>query len=69
VTAHERIPPDRNLALELVRVTEAAAMGASRWAGRGAQIAADPAAVDARRRMLATVSMDGVVVLGEGEKA
>jgi fructose-1,6-bisphosphatase II len=68
VTAHERIPPDRNLALELVRVTEAAAMGASRWVGRGDKIAADQAAVDAMRLMLSTVSMDGVVVIGEGEK-
>jgi fructose-1,6-bisphosphatase II len=68
VTARERTPPDRNLALELVRVTEAAAMGASRWVGRGDKIAADQAAVDAMRVMMATVSMDGVVVIGEGEK-
>src|SRR5512141_939068 len=61
-------PPDRNLALELVRVTEAAAMGAGRWIGRGDKIAADQAAVDAMRAMLDTVSMDGVVVIGEGEK-
>jgi fructose-1,6-bisphosphatase II len=61
-------PPDRNLALELVRVTEAAAMGAGRWIGRGDKIAADQAAVDAMRAMLDTVSMAGVVVIGEGEK-
>src|SRR5213079_286822 len=60
--------PDRNLALELVRVTEAAAMGAGRWIGRGDKNAADQAAVDAMRSMLDTVSMDGVVVIGEGEK-
>ena len=60
--------PDRNLALELVRVTEAAAMGAGRWIGRGDKIAADQAAVDAMRAMLDTVSMSGVVVIGEGEK-
>jgi fructose-1,6-bisphosphatase II len=60
--------PDRNLALELVRVTEAAAMAAGRWIGRGDKNAADQAAVDAMRAMLDTVSMDGVVVIGEGEK-
>jgi fructose-1,6-bisphosphatase II len=60
--------PDRNLALELVRVTEAAAMGAGRWIGRGDKIAADQAAVDGMRAMLDTVSMEGVVVIGEGEK-
>ena len=60
--------PDRNLALELVRVTEAAAMGAGRWIGRGDKISADQAAVDAMRSMLDTVSMHGVVVIGEGEK-
>jgi fructose-1,6-bisphosphatase II len=60
--------PDRNLALELVRVTEAAAMGAGRWIGRGDKEAADQAAVDAMRHMLATVDMEGVVVIGEGEK-
>src|ERR671915_1709145 len=59
---------DRNLALELVRVTEAAAMAAGRWMGRGDKEAADQAAVDAMRTVLATVSMDGVVVIGEGEK-
>jgi fructose-1,6-bisphosphatase II len=61
-------PPDRNLALELVRVTEAAAMGAARWVGRGDKEAADQAAVDAMRLMLDTVTMNGVVVIGEGEK-
>jgi fructose-1,6-bisphosphatase II len=60
--------PDRNLALELVRVTEAAAMGAGRWIGRGEKESADQAAVDAMRLMLDTVQMDGVVVIGEGEK-
>src|SRR5438477_4498147 len=60
--------PDRNLALELVRVTEAAAMGAGRWIGRGDKLAADRAAVDAMRAMLDTVAMDGLVVIGEGEK-
>jgi fructose-1,6-bisphosphatase II len=60
--------PDRNLALELVRVTEAAAVAASRWVGRGDKNAADGAAVDAMRRMIATIQMDGVVVIGEGEK-
>jgi len=61
-------PPDRNLALELVRVTEAAAMGAGRWIGRGDKNAADQAAVDGMRAMLDTVSMAGCVVIGEGEK-
>jgi fructose-1,6-bisphosphatase II len=60
--------PDRNLALELVRVTEAAALGCGRWIGRGDKNAADQAAVDAMRAMLDTVSMSGVVVIGEGEK-
>lgn len=60
--------PDRNLALELVRVTEAGAMGAARWIGRGDKIAADQAAVDLMRRMINTVAMQGVVVIGEGEK-
>ena len=60
--------PDRNLALELVRVTEAAALACARWVGFGDKIAADQAAVDAMRHMLATVEMDGVVVIGEGEK-
>ena len=60
--------PDRNLALELVRVTEAAALAAARWVGRGDKEAADGAAVDAMRLLLDTVPMDGVVVIGEGEK-
>ncbi len=60
--------PDRNLALELVRVTEAAAMAASRWMGRGDKNAADGAAVEAMRAVINTVGMDGVVVIGEGEK-
>lgn len=60
--------PDRNLAIELVRVTEAAALAAGRWVGRGDKNAADQAAVDAMRYMLDTVGMDGVVVIGEGEK-
>jgi fructose-1,6-bisphosphatase II len=64
----EQQKPDRNLALELVRVTEAAAMAAGRWVGRGEKEAADQAAVDAMRLMIDTVSMDGVVVIGEGEK-
>ncbi len=60
--------PDRNIALELVRVTEAGAMGAARWIGRGEKEAADKAAVDAMRVVLDTVRMRGVVVIGEGEK-
>ena len=60
--------PDRNLALELVRVTEAAAMAASRWMGRGDKEGADEAAVNAMRVVLHTIAMDGVVVIGEGEK-
>jgi fructose-1,6-bisphosphatase II len=60
--------PDRNLAMELVRVTEAAALAAGRWVGRGDKNAADGAAVDAMRLMIDSVSMDGVVVIGEGEK-
>jgi len=63
-----RQAPDRNLALDLVRVTEAAAMAASRWMGRGDKEGADRAAVDAMRIVLQTVAMDGVVVIGEGEK-
>lgn len=59
---------DRNLALELVRVTEAAAMAASRWAGRGNKNAADAAAVEAMRHTLGGVDMDGTIVIGEGEK-
>lgn len=60
--------PDRNLALELVRVTEAAALAASRWMGRGDKEGADGAAVDAMRIVLSSVQMDGIVVIGEGEK-
>jgi fructose-1,6-bisphosphatase II len=60
--------PDRNLAMELVRVTEAAALAAGRWIGRGDKNAADQAAVDAMRLMIDTVAMQGVVVIGEGEK-
>ncbi|MCF2125908.1 class II fructose-bisphosphatase [Streptomyces sp. NPDC048171] len=60
--------PDRNLAMELVRVTEAAAMAAGRWVGRGDKNGADGAAVRAMRTLVHTVSMNGVVVIGEGEK-
>lgn len=60
--------PDRNLAMELVRATEAAAMRATPWVGRGDKNAADGAAVDAMRRFLSTVNMNGTVVIGEGEK-
>jgi len=60
--------PDRNLALELVRVTEAAAMAAGRWVGRGDKNGADGVAVHAMRVMISTVAMNGVVVIGEGEK-
>jgi fructose-1,6-bisphosphatase II len=60
--------PDRNLALELVRVTEAAALAASGWVGRGEKEKADGAAVDAMRLVLDTVRMNGIVVIGEGEK-
>ena len=60
--------PDRNLAMELVRVTEAAAMAAARWMGRGDKEGADGAAVNAMRVVLRSVSMDGIVVIGEGEK-
>src|SRR5262249_40024509 len=60
--------PDRNLALELVRVTEAAALAAAKWIGHGEKESADQAAVDAMRLLLDTVSMDGGVVIGEGEK-
>jgi fructose-1,6-bisphosphatase II len=60
--------PDKNLALELARVTEAAAMAAGRWQGRGDKEGVDQAAVDAMRAVLGTVEMDGIVVIGEGEK-
>ncbi len=63
-----RETPDRNLAMELVRVTEVAALAAARWVGRGDKEGADGAAVDAMRLLLETVPMDGVVVIGEGEK-
>jgi fructose-1,6-bisphosphatase II len=64
----ERPAPDRNIALELVRVTESAAMAAARWIGRGEKESADQAAVDGMRSVLDTVRMRGVVVIGEGEK-
>ncbi len=60
--------PDRNLAIEIVRVTEAAAMAAARWQGRGDKESGDQAAVDAMRQVLDTVEMDGTVIIGEGEK-
>src|SRR5947199_6330831 len=63
-----REQPDRNLALELVRVTEAAAIAAGRWVGRGDKNGGDQAAVDAMRKLIGSVSMRGVVVIGEGEK-
>ncbi|MCU1602900.1 MAG: ywjI [Frankiales bacterium] len=63
-----REAPDRNISLELVRVTEAAAMAAGRWVGRGDKIGGDGAAVDAMRQLIGTVGMKGVVVIGEGEK-
>src|SRR5207302_7024466 len=62
------VRPDRNLALELVRVTEAAALAAARMVGRGDKEGADQAAVDAMRAVLDSIAMDGVVVIGEGEK-
>jgi fructose-1,6-bisphosphatase II len=65
---HDTGRPDRNLALELVRVTEAAALAAARWVGVGEKESADQAAVDAMRLVLDTVRMDGLVVIGEGEK-
>jgi fructose-1,6-bisphosphatase II len=65
---NRREAPDRNLAMELVRVTEAAAMAAGRWVGRGDKNGGDGAAVDAMRQLIGTVSMRGVVVIGEGEK-
>jgi fructose-1,6-bisphosphatase II len=60
--------PDRNIALEMIRVTEAAAIAAARWVGRGDKMAADAAAVDAMRFVLGGIAMDGIVVIGEGEK-
>jgi len=68
VSAARRQAPDRNIAMELVRVTEAGAMAAARWIGRGEKETADQAAVDAMRFVLDSVSMRGVVVIGEGEK-
>src|SRR5256885_11954367 len=67
-TTRRREAPDRNLALELVRVTEAAAVAAGRWVGRGDKNGGDGAAVNAMRQLIGTVSMRGVVVIGEGEK-
>jgi len=64
----QRHAPDRNIAMELVRVTEAGAMAAARWIGRGEKESADQAAVDAMRYVLDSVAMRGVVVIGEGEK-
>jgi len=61
-------PPDRNLAMELVRVTEAAALASARWMGRGDKEGADAAATEAMRVILSTVQMDGIIVIGEGEK-
>lgn len=68
MTDRVRQAPERNLALELVRVTEAAALAAARWQGRGDKLGADKAAVDAMRVVVNTVQMDGIVVIGEGEK-
>ena len=67
-TPAARPAPDRNLALDLLRVTEAAAMAAGRWVGRRDKDGADAAAVAAMRAMMGTVTMDGVVVIGEGER-
>jgi fructose-1,6-bisphosphatase II len=63
-----KVAPDRNLALELVRVTEAAALASARWIGRGDKEAADQSAVDGMHAVLHTIHMNGVVVIGEGEK-
>lgn len=60
--------PDRNLAMELVRVTEAAALASGRWVGRGQKNEGDGAAVDAMRKLINSVEMNGIVVIGEGEK-
>ncbi len=68
MTATSRQQPDRNLAMELVRATESACLAAARWVGRGDKNAADGAAVEAMRLSLSTVAMDGIVVIGEGEK-
>src|SRR5438045_5926134 len=66
--ATDTSPPDRNLALELVRVTEAAALACSRLVGMGDKEAAVQAAVDGMHAVLETIHMDGVVIIGEGEK-
>ena len=63
-----RSRPERNLAMEMVRVTESAALASARWVGRGDKSAADGAAVEAMRAILQTVRMNGVVIIGEGEK-
>ncbi len=68
MTTSSRQQPDRNLAMDLVRATESACLAAARWVGRGDKNAADLAAVEAMRLSLSTVSMDGVVIIGEGEK-
>lgn len=68
MTAQEFVRPDRNLAMELVRVTEAAALASGRWVGRGQKEKGDGAAVDAMRQLINSVEMKGVVVIGEGEK-
>jgi fructose-1,6-bisphosphatase II len=68
VPGQDNTKPDRNLALELVRVTEAGALASARWIGKGDKEAADQAAVDAMRELLGSVHMDGTVVIGEGEK-
>ncbi len=68
MTTTSRQQPDRNLAMDLVRATESACLAAARWVGRGDKNAADNAAVEAMRLSLSTVSMDGIVVIGEGEK-
>jgi fructose-1,6-bisphosphatase II len=68
VDASRNERPDRNLAIEIVRVTEAAAMSAARWQGRGDKESGDQAAVDAMRQVLDTVVMDGTIIIGEGEK-
>ncbi|MGH3949767.1 MAG: class II fructose-bisphosphatase, partial [Pseudonocardiaceae bacterium] len=67
-SSRKKEAPDRNLAMELVRVTEAASMAAGRWVGKGDKNGGDGAAVDAMRQLIGTVSMRGVVVIGEGEK-
>ncbi len=68
MNAHHPEQPDRNLAMELVRVTEAAALASGRWVGRGMKNEGDGAAVDAMRQLINSVTMKGVIVIGEGEK-